>query len=200
MKNKQYDQYFGFTEEETKTLLEYYGLSLSEEVKAMYDGYHIGNQSIYNPWSIINYADNDSLQTYWVNTSENNMIKEAMKKRDETFDRDYEQLITTEAVETTVYMETSFFEVSNTASLWGLFVNAGYMTIVDEVSSIDQIYKLKIPNQEVQDEFKKLTAYYLNVNASNLNVMFNALKLAKMDDFRDKYQAMLLQLPFYHDL
>ena len=38
VKDQEYAQYFGFTEAETKAALEYYGLKLDEEVKAMYDG------------------------------------------------------------------------------------------------------------------------------------------------------------------
>ena len=35
--------------QETKELLKYYDLKLNEDVKQMYDGYHIGNQEVYNP-------------------------------------------------------------------------------------------------------------------------------------------------------
>ena len=44
-----YDKYFGFNEQETKELLKYYDFKLNEDVKQMYDGYHIGNQEVYNP-------------------------------------------------------------------------------------------------------------------------------------------------------
>ncbi len=37
-------------------MLEYYGLELNEEVKAMYNGYRFGDEEIYNPWSVLNYA------------------------------------------------------------------------------------------------------------------------------------------------
>ena len=53
VKDPEYSQYFGFTEEETKQTLEYYDLSLNDEVKSMYDGYHFGEHDIYNPWSIL---------------------------------------------------------------------------------------------------------------------------------------------------
>lgn len=83
--DQEYAQYFGFTEEETKKFLAYYGLDLTDEVKDMYDGYRIGNQEIYNPWSIINYADTKELNAYWVNTSANKMIRSAMERCDSTF-------------------------------------------------------------------------------------------------------------------
>ena len=47
--DQRYASYFGFDNDETRKLLEYYGLQLNNEVKEMYDGYHIGNQDIYNP-------------------------------------------------------------------------------------------------------------------------------------------------------
>lgn len=89
--DKRYDQYFGFDTEETSELLEYYHLSLNEAVRQMYDGYHIGNQDIFNPWSIINYADNHELISYWVNTSSNQMIRYAISKSGQSFNNGYKQ-------------------------------------------------------------------------------------------------------------
>ena len=198
VKDKEYAEYFGFTEKETKGLLEYYDLKLNDEVKQMYDGYHIGNFEIYNPWSIINYASRRILEPYWVNTSSNMMIKKAMEDRDSSFERGYEKLIETGKLETTVYMETSFFEVNITENLWGLLVNAGYLTL-DEIIGEDE-YVLRIPNQEVQKEFQSLTAFYLNVTGTDLNGLFNALRRLRKEDFIDKYQNILLTLPSYHDL
>lgn len=46
-------------------------------------------------------------------------------------------------------MDTSFFEVNNTENLWGLLVNAGYLTLHKTISIQDSLYIIKIPNQEV---------------------------------------------------
>ena len=200
VKDQEYAQYFGFTEAETKAVLEYYGLRLDEEVKAMYDGYHFGKEEIYNPWSILNYASREVLEPYWVNTSSNKMIRKAMEGRDLTFARGYEELIEKGKLETLVRMETSFFEVSSTESLWGLFVNAGYLTIEKVISARDGRYVLRIPNEEVQQEFRDLTASYLNVSESNLSAMFNGLRYEERERFVESYADMLLSLPSYHDL
>ena len=200
VKDREYAQYFGFTEEETKTMLEYYGLELNEEVKAMYNGYRFGDEEIYNPWSVLNYADTGELRPYWVNTSSNKMIRKAMEGRDLTFARGYEKLIETGRLETLVRMETSFFEVSSTDSLWGLFVNAGYLTIERVISHLDGLYVLRIPDQEVQREFQELTACYLNVEDTQLGKLFIALKWNRKEEFIDNYRDMLLTLPSYHDL
>lgn len=200
VKDPEYSQYFGFTEEETKQTLEYYDLSLNDEVKSMYDGYHFGEHDIYNPWSILNYASRKVLEPYWVNTSSNTMIKKAISSSDEAFERGYEELIRNGELETTVKMDTSFFEVNNTENLWGLLVNAGYLTLHKTISIQDSLYIIKIPNQEVQLEFRKLTAYHLKATETDLTVLFNSLKRCKKEDFEDRYRKILLTLPYYHDL
>ena len=200
VKDPEYSQYFGFTEEETKQTLEYYDLSLNDEVKSMYDGYHFGEHDIYNPWSILNYASRKVLEPYWVNTSSNTMIKKAISSSDEAFEREYEELIRNGKLETTVKMDTSFFEVNNTENLWGLLVNAGYLTLHKTISIQDSLYIIKIPNQEVQLEFRKLTAYHLKATETDLTVLFNSLKCCRKEDFEDRYRKILLTLPSYHDL
>lgn len=200
VKDHTYDKYFGFNEQETKELLEYYDLKLNEDVKQMYDGYHIGNQEIYNPWSIINYADSHELQPYWVNTSSNKMIKKAMIKKDQAFNQGYEKLVTKGYLQTLVHLDTSFFESRTTSSLWGLFVNAGYLTIAKTISLRDRIYIIKIPNQEVQEEFMNLTAYYLDVSDTLLADLFYALKITNQNLFITTYQRIIKSLPSYYDL
>ena len=200
VKDPEYAQYFGFTEKETKEALEYYDLSLNNEVKSMYNGYRFGKYEIYNPWSVLNYASRKVLEPYWINTSSNEMIRKAMESRDDAFNRGYEELIQTGKLETLVRMETSFFEINSTSSLWGLLVNAGYLTVLEVISARRSRYVLGIPNQEVEKEFQNLTACYLKVAGTDLFTMFSALKRQKKEDFKDKYQKILLTLPLYHDL
>jgi len=39
-----------------------------EEVNRWYNGYKIGEYTIYNPWSILNFVDNKRFDVYWANT------------------------------------------------------------------------------------------------------------------------------------
>lgn len=200
IRDKQYAQYFGFTDQDTKELLEYYGLQLNNDVKRMYNGYKIGNYNIYNPWSIINYTDNIELRPYWVNTSSNKMIKQAITNADDSFKREYESLIKDGYLKTLVQMETSFFEVASTPNLWGLFVNAGYLTISKTIYGVINTYMVKIPNEEVQVEFRTLTSNYLNVAETYLNQLFTALIKEDQKNFKLVYRDILLTLPSFHDL
>ena len=197
--NQRYASYFGFDTQETKELLEYYHLELNEEVKEMYDGYKIGDKEIYNPWSILNYVDNKQLIPYWVNTSANTMIKQAITKANYDFKEEYEKLITNNYLETTVNLQTSFYEVENTPNLWGLFVSAGYLTADEVIDIEDNYYRIRIPNNEVKTEFKNLTEYYLSLSDGQLTKLTRFLINEQLDEFNKEYQNILM-LPSYHDL
>ena len=72
-------EHFGFTETEVEGLAEDMGLSSQNmaAIRDWYNGYLIGGRVIYNPWSIIKYADKpeDGLKPYWINTSGNQLLK-----------------------------------------------------------------------------------------------------------------------------
>ena len=194
-----YGEYFGFSIEETKELLEYYDLELDEEVKEMYDGYKMGDKEIYNPWSILNYARRKVLVPYWVNTSANTMLKQAIEKADYDFKKQYEKLIKNNYLETRVVLQTSFYEVANTPNLWGMFVSAGYLTVTKSIDALNDQYRVEIPNKEIRKEFINLTEYYLALQTGQLNdVVYNLLQEDR-DEFFDSYQNILM-LPSYHDL
>ena len=197
--DQRYASYFGFTNNETQELLEYYGLELNDEVKKMYDGYHIGNQDIYNPWSLLNYADTQKLISFWVNTSANSMIKNALKQADYTFKNQYDKLIKEGKLDTYVSMQTSFFEEAENSTLWGLFVNAGYLTVTKEINLLKGKYRIEIPNEEVKQEFIKLTEYQLGLSSGTLDTVTESLVNEDQETFLENYQEILM-IPSYHDL
>lgn len=53
-----FDEKFGFTEEEVKSILKAYDLSSHlNEMREWYDGYHFGDNDVYCPWDVINHVD-----------------------------------------------------------------------------------------------------------------------------------------------
>lgn len=199
VKDEDYSEYFGFCIEETKELLEYYQLELDDKVKEMYDGYKMGITEIYNPWSILNYINFKQLIPYWVNTSANTMIRQAIKKSKYDFKDQYEKLIKNNYLETTIVLQTSFYEVENTPSLWGLFVNAGYLTITKTINAVTDRYRVEIPNKEVRKEFVDLTEQYLELTTGQINNVVESILQEDMEEFYDSYKNILM-LPSYHDL
>ncbi len=193
-----YSQYFGFTENETKQILEDYDLTFNNEVKEMYDGYHIGSIDVYNPWSILKYTKSRKLGYYWVNTSSNTMIKNAIRNADSTFKNGFETLMEQGYVDVNVKMGTSFYEKSQTSTLWGMFINAGYLTIKDEINP--KRYRLKIPNFEVIDEFKDFLSYYFDLSSVEfLDNIVDSLLYEDKTGFLESYTQLLLASS-YHDL
>lgn len=70
-----YGEYFGFTEPEVIYLLEKTGLKQNLSlVKDWYNGYQVGTTIIYNPWSLVNYIqDNGRLDFYWIDINDNEL-------------------------------------------------------------------------------------------------------------------------------
>mgnify|MGYP000287920156 CR=1 FL=1 len=67
------------------------------------------------------------LAPYWINTSSNTMIKEAMQSCEQDFKDDYEKLIKTGTVETLVNFETSFYELEKYIQLVGTICQCGIL-------------------------------------------------------------------------
>lgn len=194
-----YEKYFGLTESETQTLLEYYGLELSADVKAMYDGYMFGKTEIYNPWSIIKYADSGRLENYWTNTSTNYLIRESLREADASFLENFEQLIIEGRVEVAVNLETSFMELKDEYALWGLLINSGYLKIDSYSGTGYGFAVVRIPNREVKSEFQALVAEYTGISNNSLQFMFHSLMEGKMDDFFQSYKKIVLNCTSYYD-
>lgn len=152
--HRQYASYFGLTEQEVSELLEEYSLQLNEAVRKKYDGYQFGGIEIYNPWSILNYADNQFLDNYWVNSSSNYLIRQALAKADQNFWNSFDRLAAGEETIVWLTLDTAYVERDSNYSLWGLLVNAGYLAAVKRLDASTVI--VKIPNEEVMSEFQTL--------------------------------------------
>ena len=198
VKDAEYAEYFGFTELETRALLQYYGIEFSDDIKAMYDGYLFGMVEVYNPWSVTFFASRKKLDSYWVNTSKNSIIKQALEQSNDTFSDEYNQLIQEGTVCAQAELETAYYEDINSATLWGFLINAGMVTIQEELE--EDFYQLRIPNNEVRKAFQNLTAFYLQVGEHAVAKMLRCLRMEMMDEFVRQYQRILLTLPSYHDL
>lgn len=76
------DEYFGFTGNDVKRLLQSADLEkYGERIQSWYDGYHFGDVDVYCPWDVMNYVrdlqfDPDARPvSYWKNTSSNSIIR-----------------------------------------------------------------------------------------------------------------------------
>ena len=196
--SESYSPFFGLTEVETRQILSYYGEELHEEVRSYYDGYVFAGINMYNPWSILYYLLERRLKPYWISTSTNALIKEAIQQADKDFSPTFETLIMDGEVEAVVNLEASFIELATTKTLWGLLINSGYLTVTTAHAS--NRMSLRIPNMEVKDEFRGIVSTYTRLNNDKLDALFDALIEQDMVEFLRIYQALVYEYISIYDI
>ena len=155
----QFDEYFGFTNEEVKEMLKYFDLSQHyDTVKEWYDGYLFGKQAVYCPWDVISYcknlcADSSAMpEDYWSNTSSNSIVRRFIDKSGKQTKEEIERLIAGEAIVKEIKQELTYNEFDKSIDhLWSVLFTTGYLTKRKRVDS--RKYELMIPNREIRELF-----------------------------------------------
>jgi len=195
--SEKYSKYFGFTSEETEILLKNFDKELDEDIKQKYNGYIIGNTEIYNPWSMICYAADGKLHNYWINTSDNFLIKNSLRHADKSFKLDLDKMRTENGAEIYVKLDSAIIELNRNDALWGLFINAGYATVIEQIS--ENLMKVRIPNEEVKTEIEKFIVEIVNIKENRLYEMFQYLIAKDIVNFKEIYQSLVLDYTSYND-
>ena len=157
--DKEFDEYFGFTDSEVKEMLSYYDLSDHfDSVKEWYDGYQFGSREIYCPWDVINYckklcADPDAWpEDYWSNSSGNAIVRRFIDMADAQTRSEIEQLIVGETITKEIRQELTYNELDTTIeNLWSVLFTTGYLTQRGRIDG--KKYRLAIPNRELRELF-----------------------------------------------
>ena len=156
----QFDEYFGFTDQEVKDMLDYYGFSdRYDEVKEWYDGYQFGNVGVYCPWDVINYcdtlkADPDAQpRNYWLNTSSNEAVRRFIRESDHAATRrEIENLVAGEAITKEIHQELTYKDMYDSIdNLWSVLFTTGYLTQRGKPDGDN--FRLVIPNVEIRKIF-----------------------------------------------
>ena len=142
-----FSQYYGFTENEVKTLCEKYKLDF-ETTKFWYDGYKVGVYDLYNPNSIIELAKHGVYKSYWSATAAYDIVKEAINLNFEGLKDDIIKLCSGTSIR--IYDIESFNTAEknfpNKDSIYVYLVHLGYLGYNDEESTI------YVPNEETRRE------------------------------------------------
>lgn len=197
-------QYFGLKEKEVEKMLRDYGLEYElEEVKKWYNGYQFGSEKVYNPWSLINFAHKNRLESYWVNTSDNALIKKLLAKNDRMMRENLETILSGEDFEETINDNISFSDMDENDTLWSLMLFSGYLTYSSsKISPITGVksYFLKIPNYEVKSFFKN---NFIKIYSSGQTIltfkMIEDLYLGNIEEFSKKFKEIYFSAVSYRD-
>lgn len=196
-----FDEQFGFTEDEVKTLLKAYQLETHlAEMKEWYDGYHFGAADIFCPWDVINHVDRLCSEpeakpsSYWINTSGKELVKRFIDKANKTTRDEIEQLLDGRAVEKSVRLDLTYDEIDNNIeNLWSVLFMTGYLT---QTGSTKQgAYQLVIPNKEVMEVYRLQIQEWFREqvfgNTEQLDDFWKSLEEGKTDEV-EKYLTRTL--------
>ena len=194
--DNRFTEYFGITESEVEQALKDFDLEFElKDVQRWYNGYLFGDIKVYNPWSIINFLNDEKLKSYWVNTSGNELIKLYLKKlKNEIFD-DFSKLLNKKSILRRIDENMTFanLEANYEENIWNLFFHSGYLTLAEEVQDDEEQVYLKIPNEEILKMFSKM---FIEVYFENYNSFYNmvySLKNGDIEIFKKELRKILLE-------
>lgn len=222
-------EYFGFTDDEVKELLYYYGLEASyTQMKEWYDGYRFGNVDVYCPWDVINQCDkfraraNSPMEAHWENSSSNAIVQDILETATETTKSEIEALISGESVEKILIPELTYPDLDSDDQeirqtyLWSVLYATGYLT--DAGLPENGVHKLVIPNREVLGIYENRIRSWFKVkivsDTARWSSFCNAVKAGEhvevqrlfnefMSDsisIRDTYMKKEMKENFYHGM
>ena len=191
-----YSQHFGFTEAETKAVMEACKVEHPfNEIKRWYDGYTFGeHHDIYNPWSIMCVATQPKsiLQSYWVNSGSHTILKDQLAKKNTEIKETLYALIGGETRELPIRDDVSYEDLlQGTGGIWSFMLYAGYLTAEDVYLDHRgrKTGKFYIPNQEVGLAMELMVGAWLWDSADDekgVDLMISAMLTGKEHLFGDR--------------
>ena len=165
--DNKYSEYFGFTSKEVEEILKYYGAEDKfSEICAWYDGYKFGETEIFNPWSVINYINNEfQPRAYWQSTGSNDIIGEILSQADEDIYERLHTLLKGESFLTYIDTGVIYPQIQNDpSSIYSFLLVAGYLKMVKTStgSSGDFMCEVALPNKEINFVYNKEILQKLN--------------------------------------
>ena len=208
--DERFDEYFGFTDEEVKQMLSYYGLEDHyEETREWYDGYRFGGQYVYCPWDVINYCDDligssrAKPKLYWINTSGNDMVRSLINvAADGSAQMEVERLIDGETITKTINEQLTHSEINkNIDNLWSILYMTGYLTMADDPEG--DSYRLRIPNREVREIYKQQVLEWFKdktrVGSEKLEGLYAAFEGGDTQDITEILSSQLYETVSFYD-
>ncbi len=203
--NMKYSSYFGFTVEETKSILSYYNLSRSyNKVKKWYDGYLFGNEVIFNPWSILNFISDSGHRfiPYWANTGGTDLLRKLIYDYDSDIIRgEFYNLLDTEVlpnivIDYSINLDNIMYSKD---AIWSLFMSAGYLKPSRYIGS-DMVSNLEIPNYEVKLSLENIVINWFKSNIKSGDAMVSAVINDNPDLFKEALCSEVIEDVSFFDV
>ncbi len=197
---------FGFTTNEVDELLIKAHLSKkSDIIKKWYNGYKCGKTTIYNPWSLLECVDHKGqVEPYWVNTSDNELIKKLIAQANEEVKSELELLLQDIAVVKEIDSGLLFPGIENNEkALWSLLLFAGYVTYTRIQKKGGKTFcSLILPNTEIKLLYRDLISgiFEESLGHSRIAHLKKALLLADNESFQTILQDFVVKSMSSYDI
>jgi len=157
---------FGCTKDEVKQILKYYNLEDKFESAGLWYSYVYGDNTLYNPWSIINYLGDsiNEFKPYWINSGIKVVIKELIVKASPEFKQEMVELFLGKTISKPMLDSIDLPELEkNDDAIWSFILHNGYLTAVNKSESNGVTkYDLSFPNYEIRVLFEMIVLKWLH--------------------------------------
>ena len=190
---------FGFTSSEVDLLLSQAGLEERRAaIKDWYNSYRCGSVALYNPWSLLKCVEEKGLcKPYWVNTSDNELIKRIISCSPSAIKYEFELLLQGEHIKREIKEAFAFPDIENNSNiLWSLLFFSGYATYIEH--HVDEqgrdICLLTIPNKELYSVYGDLidAIFKETLNEFQINDLKEALLTGDLPVFEELLQEFIV--------
>jgi len=207
MLSNKFSDKFGFTQDEVDRFLAYYNLEdKNAEVREWYNGYIFGKNIIYNPWSVLNYAENneEGFMPYWINSSSNDLIKKLLLKGDQRIKTELEELIIGKSISKVIDENIVMEDVQDSnENIWSFLLLLGYLkTIKKETVDGMRLCELQIPNKECLIFYKNIVKKWFleSMTSERYEELLRSLTTGDIKIFGALFKGFVINNVSYFDV
>lgn len=201
------DERFGFTENEVKDILTYFGEEKRfEEVERWYGGYVFGKAEVYNPYSIMRYVSNRCTPSpYWKDSGSNIVFMRLFQSMNSDNLSSITDLLTGSSIETELSQSLTYGTVTaDNKSLYSLMAMAGYLKAIpasmgeeqsgsksDDLGN-DELFEISIPNEEVRKAVKSIIETVVPINTGYFSEFIRAVLEGDTKGMEERFEDILI--------
>ncbi len=203
-----YSDKFGLLEREVKVLLKECEAATCqqvcmEEIRAWYNGFSSGPHTIYNPWSIISFIDKKcKFDSYWINTSSNDIIKNLIKNSNEDVKEEISQLLQGKTIDKQVDENIVFADLGKKEpALWNFLLFSGYLSFKNlRLVGTHRHADLFIPNKEIISIYESTILGWFSSTEIRYNAMLEHLVNGDISKFTELFEEFVITSFGFFDL
>lgn len=204
--DNKYSEYFGFTADEIHKMAKYYNAQDKyDEICEWYDGYRFGKTEIFNPWSVINYFNNEcEPKAFWQSTGSNEIIGDILSEATEDIYERLNTLVQGKSIVTSIDTNVIYPQIKHDpSSIYSFLLVAGYLKVINSDTSVtsDYMCTVSLPNKEISYVYNKEILQKLNdiLPYGTTNSIQEAIYSGNVDEFKKQLRNLLLQSVSFHD-